>query len=353
MRKVDFLIVGQGISGTFVSRELELAGRSFIVIDKLNSSSASKVAAGIINPVTGRRIVETWMIGVLMEHALSAYQGLGATLGITAIYSRKLVDFFPSPQMKLAFLQRLEETAGFLSQPESQNDHLDHFNYDFGYGEISPCYIVQLGEILGTWRNRLLQSDQVMNEDFNYGELEFTANGIGYRDISAQKVIFCEGIRAARNPWFKNLPFAFNKGEALLIRSEAIPPGLIYKKGLMLSPVAENIFWVGSSYEWDFSDDQPSEAFRGKTELLLKHWLKQPFETIGTLAAIRPASIERRPFVGIHPHLPQLAILNGMGTKGCSLAPFFARQLIELLTKNTPILKEADVKRHSRILAMP
>jgi len=40
-----------------------------------------------------------------------------------------------------------------------------------------------------------------------------------------------------------------------------------------------------------------------------------------------------------------------MGTKGCSLAPFFAKQLTDLLVSNTAIEPEADIKRFSRILS--
>jgi len=60
--EIDYLIIGQGICGTFLSWYLRKAGISFIVIDEPRPDTASRVAAGIINPVTGRRIVKTWLI---------------------------------------------------------------------------------------------------------------------------------------------------------------------------------------------------------------------------------------------------------------------------------------------------
>ncbi len=83
----------------------------------------------------------------------------------------------------------------------------------------------------------------------------------------------------------------------------------------------------------------------------LKYWLKIPFEIADHLASVRPANMERRPFVGLHPKYSSVAILNGMGTKGCSLAPFFARQLTDNLTEGKPIYADADVKRFEKILA--
>ncbi len=75
--QIDILIIGQGISGTFLSWYLQQEGFSFLVIDQPQSNTASKVAAGAINPVTGRRIVKDLMIDEVLPFALDAYQQLG------------------------------------------------------------------------------------------------------------------------------------------------------------------------------------------------------------------------------------------------------------------------------------
>jgi len=53
----------------------------------------------------------------------------------------------------------------------------------------------------------------------------------------------------------------------------------------------------------------------------------------------------------LHPHQKNIRILNGMGTKGCSLAPFFANQLVDQLLRKGEITPEADIKRFQKILA--
>ena len=121
----------------------------------------------------------------------------------------------------------------------------------------------------------------------------------------------------------------------------------------MLSPLpVQHTFWVGSTYQWEFSNDQPSEAFYNQTKAQLQHWLKVPFEIVVHKASVRPATLERRPFVGLHPHFPAIGILNGMGTKGASLAPFFAALLVQHLVHQFPILEEADVARFKKILSL-
>lgn len=120
----------------------------------------------------------------------------------------------------------------------------------------------------------------------------------------------------------------------------------------MLVPLAApGQWWVGSDYAWEFSTTEPTKEFREKTEAQLKSWLKLPFKITDHLCGIRPATLERRPFVGMHPQHPGIGILNGMGTKGCSLAPFFARQLADQLCFGKTLSPEADINRFSKILS--
>jgi len=348
---VDYLIVGQGISGTWLSYYLEKANKSFIVIDNDQPNSASRIAAGIINPVTGRRIVKTWMIDELLSFLIPAYEELGNELNIKAIEKKSLVDFHTTPQMKIAFDERVKENADLLFHPTDQWQYQNIFNYDFGFGEVDPCYVVNLKEILPTWRKKLLSNNQLLEEDFEITELKQTAAGINYKNIKAEKIIFCDGIYSSRNPFFKNLPFALNKGEALLIEAPGIPSTHIFKKGMTLTSIQKDLFWLGSNYLWEFPDNQPTEQFRKQAALLLRSWLKVPFKIADHKASVRPANIERRPFVGLHPTYKNIGILNGMGTKGCSLTPFFAKQLTDHLIGENEILAEADIKRFTKILS--
>jgi hypothetical protein len=49
-------------------------------------------------------------------------------------------------------------------------------------------------------------------------------NGINWQDISAKKIIFCEGYHAIHNPWFNYLPFQLAKGEILTLTAKQILP---------------------------------------------------------------------------------------------------------------------------------
>jgi glycine/D-amino acid oxidase-like deaminating enzyme len=350
--QIDYLVIGQGISGTWLSYYLQKQGKQFIVIDNNFNNAPSRIAAGIINPVTGRRHATVWMVDEQLPFAWNAYTELGQALDIPAISQKKIIDFFPSAQMRLSFQQRVDEKADYVSISREEDRFRSLFNYDLGFGEIDPVYTVHLENILPAWRKQLLEKRSLLEEEFILSELQVKKDKILYRDIIAEKIIFCDGPSCAVNPWFEKLPFAPNKGEALTLQINELPPSVIYKKGLTLVPLADaGHWWIGSAYEWDFIDVGPTEAFRSKVASLLKEWVKLPFGITGHFASLRPATLERRPFVGLHPIQPNIGILNGMGTKGCSLAPFFAKQLTDHLLQGIPITPEADIKRFAKILS--
>jgi glycine/D-amino acid oxidase-like deaminating enzyme len=352
LMQVDFLIIGQGISGTWLSYYLEKEGQSFLVIDNNDAKAPSKIAAGLINPVTGRRHVKVWMAEDILPFALDAYQQLGIELGIDAISQKNIVDFFPSPQMRISFVERVNEKAKYVSLNETENQYHPFFNYEFGYGKITPVYTAHVENILPAWRNHLEKNNRILQDDFTISELEINSNGISYKNIIAKKIIFCDGNSSVSNPYFKNLPFVPNKGEAITLEIPGLPAERIYKKGMTLAPLATpGHWWIGSSYQWEFSTALPTDDFYNKTKQLLNQWLKIPFTITGHYAAVRPATLQRRPFVGFHPLYSSIGILNGMGTKGCSLAPYFAKQLVDNILHQKPITPEADIKRYSKILS--
>ena len=350
--QIDYLIIGQGISGTWLSYYLQKEKKSFVVIDNNFKDSSSRIAAGIINPVTGRRHVPVWMAEEILPFVWHAYNEIGNKLGITAISLKNILDFFPSPQMRLSFLNRVEEDNTYVNNYPEQNHFMQLFNYEFGCGEIQPVYMAHLETLLPAWRKQLKSNNQLLEKEFEIKELKISTDKIQYGDFTASAIIFCDGNSSANNPYFKQLPFAPNKGEALLVEIPGLSNNFIYKKGMMLAPFATpGLWWIGSDYAWEFDTANPTKEFREKTEQLLKEWLKMPFKIIDHLAGVRPATLERRPFVGLHPLHPNIGILNGMGTKGCSLAPFFARQFVNNLLCNDPITPEADLKRFSKTLA--
>lgn len=350
-KDLKIIIVGQGISGTFLSWFCYQANIDFIVIDDAKKNAPSRVAAGIINPVTGRRVVKVWLDDMIIPFAKSAYTEMGKKLQMEAIRQTDIIDFFPNPFMKESFLKKLSQQEDYIQLVKNETPYQPFFNYEFGIGSISPAYTVNLRELLPAWRSFLKKENKIQETDFDFSILKTASDAVQYDSVLASHIIFCDGVAGAANPFFSLLPFALNKGEALIIESPDLPTDHLYKKSMLLAPLAEkNLYWLGTNYIWEFEKEEPTKAFRENAEVTLKHWLKVPFKTIDHKAAVRPATVERRPFAGFHPLHKNVGILNGMGTKGCSLAPFFAHQLVQNIIAKKPILKEADVNRFQRVL---
>jgi len=358
MIQTDTLIIGQGLCGTWLSYWLHKAGQEFIVFDEDRPMSSSRIASGVVNPVTGRGLAETWMAQFLLDFSLDAYAAIGEELGINCIRSLDVLHSFPTAQMRDAFRKRLPELGQYLREPENPESWGSIFDMPFGLGIIHPALLIDLNFLLINWRASLLSEKLLINDYFDYSALSLLNGKVSYRDITANRIIFCDGVNSLNYPFFNRLPFAPNKGEALLLKIEGLPPEHIYKKGLSLVPFPHaeqrtnsQYFWAGSTYDNEYKDEQPSEGFRARTIHQIKNWLKLPFTVEDHFAAIRPTNIERRPFVGMHPHIRQVGILNGMGTKGCSIAPWTAKQLADNLVSGTPIHPEAGLARFSRILS--
>ncbi len=346
----DYIIVGQGLCGTWLSYYFLQAGRKVLVIDQPQKHTATRVASGIINPVTGRRIVRTWRIEELLPFALDAYTSLSNAISRALIQTTSVLDFHPTLQMQESFDTRVVEESEYLHTIDNTSHWKPYFNFHYSVGKVSPCLLIDLHAMQDGWRNKLVEQHALLQADFIPEDCIVQDDHVIYQNIRARKIFFCDGVAGFNNPYFFQLPYAHMKGEALIVSIPDLQTSHIYKHGLSIVPWKEGLFWIGSSYEWKYENLDPTEAFRQRATAFLQQFIKLPFTIVDHFAADRPANMERRPFVGLHPQHAAVGILNGMGTKGCSLAPFFAKQLVDHVLEGNPIYADADVKRHERIL---
>jgi hypothetical protein len=130
----------------------------------------------------------------VMPFAWQQYTELGKLLQITAIEQKDIIDFFPTPQMKLAYEKRYAEDTQYLSIQNEPGSWNNFFNYDFGYGTITPCYLVNLPALLPAYRRLLLSGNNLLEEKFDSTQLQIQSDKVKYKDITAQRIIFCDGI---------------------------------------------------------------------------------------------------------------------------------------------------------------
>ncbi|MCK7557863.1 FAD-binding oxidoreductase [Chitinophaga sedimenti] len=344
--QTDFIIVGQGIAGTMLSWFLMQEGKSVHVFDVEKPNSSSRVAAGIINPVSGRKFELAWMYDTFYPFAVETYRKMEKELGISCFSERDILHVWPSEQMRDAFAKR-QNTApqNAYFKPAPAEATADLFHQPLGTARVQGA-TVNLRTLLPAWRNRLKEMGCLHEEQVDVMQLAMDGDCLKYGDITADYVIFCEGADITGNYYLNEIPFLPNKGEALLIKAPGLDNQHIIKKSITLVPQGDDLYWAGSNFDWDFEDATPGDDQRAALEASVAELLKIPYTVEGHIAAIRPSTKNRRPAVGLHPTVTQLGVLNGLGTKGCSLAPYLAWMFAQNLVKGQPMLPETDIKRY-------
>ncbi|MFY0253460.1 NAD(P)/FAD-dependent oxidoreductase [Chitinophaga sp. 30R24] len=344
MRKVDYLIIGQGIAGTMLSWFLLQAGKRVVVIDDAKPNSASRVAAGIINPVSGRRFEPAWMYDTIYPFAKTTYLQLSALLQVPVFTERQLWTVFPSSQMRDAFLHKT--TGNEYTELPSAMKYEAFLDQPYGAAIVKGA-TVNLRMLLPAYRRYLQEQEALQEKQLDIAALDITATGVVYGDIAAEKIIFCNGVGTATLPFFRQVKFLPNKGEVLMVTVPGLDTADIIKKGITLVPQQEKeTFWAGSSFVWDYADELPTARQREVLEKHLSQLLTAPYTVTGQMAAVRPSGNDRRPIVGFHPEYPAIGLFNGLGTKGCSLAPYMAAHFKDVLVSNVPLMPEIALKRY-------
>jgi glycine/D-amino acid oxidase-like deaminating enzyme len=144
------------------------------------------------------------------------------------------------------------------------------------------------------------------------------------------------------------MPTAPVKGEILHIKTEkSLPEEVIFNRGVFLVKNPQHAYYrVGATYEWKNLNYEPTEKARMQLADKLDDLLHVKYEIIDQVAGIRPASKDRRPLIGKHPELKNVFIFNGLGTKGVSLAPFFANEFVESIINLKKLNNEVNINRY-------
>jgi glycine/D-amino acid oxidase-like deaminating enzyme len=352
MTKVNYIIVGQGLAGTVLAQTLLKKRKSLVVIDEDGMSRASKVAAGLYNPVVFKRLVKSWMADELIPFMEQFYLKAEEELNTNFFHKKQIVKLFADEKEKEFWLKKSGEDVGkYLSKTINERFQDELIYCPSGASEVTDAGNLDTVFFLKTFRDYFKSKEILIEEEFEFAKLRVENEFVEYKGLQADKIVFCEGYKAILNPYFNWLPFKLTKGEVLTIRLDSdktIPLEKVINKGVFILPLGNNEYKAGATYEWNDLTELPTEKGRSDLTEKLKKVLKVPFEIIEHKAGIRPTVDDRRPMLGVHPEHKRLYVFNGMGTKGVMLAPYFADHFVSFLEGNTLLNDEVNITRFKK-----
>ncbi len=336
------LIVGQGLSGSLLAWHLIQADFSVQLIDQEEVYfKSSKAAGGLFNPVTGRKLEQTWLADELFPYLFQFYPSLEKELQARFFYPMPLFRPFANDEMKTWLLER-----------KKQIDHA-YLNWTEEGVFIQDAGWVDVEQMLKAFELFFEKHQLIKHQTFDFDALQIESNGtITYQQDNYQTILFCEGFHAQKNnPFFKDLCFLPAKGELLKIETQEADETMIINKNGFLLPIGNHNFKVGATYSWDDFTQQPRPNAIDELEQKIAQFQIREYSIKELLVGIRPATQDRRPFVGLIPG-KSIGIFNGFGSKGVSLIPYFANQFVNHLQFEQELHPEVSIHRFSHLFSI-
>ncbi len=347
MKKIDYLIIGQGIAGSVMALVLMRRGKSVAVIDQQALSSSSRIAAGVYNPFNFRQMMNNWR-AVEMIDAAKALYGFAEKISEQKIFTeRKILKIVTSEDERSLWEKACIEKSGLLADEKiMENPFGETVLAPYGIGVVNNGGSVDTATLIKIVSDKLKAESNFLEEKFEHNKLEILADEIIYdKKISAKHIIFCEGHLITQNPLFAFVPIKPAKGQLLHVHIPNLPLTEVLNRGAYLLPLEKGNFVLGSTFDNDEVNEIPTES--AVTDLLsrLEKFVKAPVKIIAHFAGIRPAVQDRRPVIGKHPQHNRVSMMNGMGSKAVLLCPWLAEKLIEHIENEKEIPKEVDLGR--------
>lgn len=323
-------------------------GYNIVIIDNPELSACSKVGGGGINPVVFKRYTKSWMADEILPVMKGFYEWCEKEFHCDLIFEKPMVKLFTEQQEADLWLKKANsDMKEYLSQTIYHESTFNGIHVTpAGYSIVKHTAAFAMPAFLEGSKKWIKDRATVLNESFDYDQLNQNDDGVVYKGYHAQKVIFAQGYLVKDNPWFSYIPFKPVKGEILTFTSNDLDIGNnIIKKSNFIAHLYGNVFKTGATYNWDSLNDVPTKEGRQELELKLKKIITTDYAIINHEAGVRPAGTDRRPIIGPHPKNQRLLIFNGLGAKGVMLCPYFADHFISHLNEGNPLNKEVDVAR--------
>ncbi len=344
---IDYIIVGQGIAGSLLAYKLLKADKKILLLNDESLPTSSQVAGGMFNPITGKNLDKTWLADKIFPYQREFYHSLEKEFNASFYHETNLYRPFANEQQQKHFMRLTDEydLGNYIEIIQAQNPDYQDITNDLGGLFTKSAGWVNVPKMIECFHKYFIKQEVYRAEKFAYEELKVSENKVVYKNIEAKRVIFCEGFYASQNPFFNWIPFNPAKGETLLAEVENYKITEIINQGSWIIPLGDGKVRFGSTYIWDKLDWETTESGRELITSKIDKFLLKSYKITSQEAGIRPTTKDRRPFMGNHPAHSNVYVFNGLGTKGVSLATYFAEEMLCFLEKNKVLMPDSNIER--------
>lgn len=345
-KEQNFLIVGGGLAGLTLAKFLSDESKNVTLIDK-NKNQCSRISVGMINPLVFRRMTKSWRVDEFLPFANEFYLDIEKVCKLKLYHPIKTRRFFASQQEKDFWLSK-EQLDDFTPYMEKVSEEDLTYQYgkiknDHGSGLVKNCAWLDVQRYADVMYKILSTKIKIIEETFDYDQ--FNASEGVYQNKKYTHIIFCTGYEAINDPYFPKERINPTRGQLLIIKSNDIKEHESINRKCFVLPLGDNLFKIGSTYEWQTPNDEITETAKNEILENLKALGEFDLEVVEHTAGIRPTVLDRRPIIGQHPTLNKLYIFNGLGAKGIMIAPLLAKEFVDFMLHGKALDKEVDVKR--------
>lgn len=344
----DVIIVGQGIAGSCLGHHLLREKKKFLILDSPKKNNCSLVAAGLVNPITGKRITKTWLAETLFSYSITFYQELEKELNTQFFHPKEIIR-------PAADVQQVNETLGrisdgflgdFISYEENDREIEKFSHVASGFYRVKSGGYLDLPVFLDKSRGLFKEHNSFKEDWISEDDVTYQENSVTIKHHQARNIVWCTGNYATQENSFNYLPFKLTRGEMMKFSSAELINEFIFNKNFFVIPRGKE-FVSGATYSRDVTKKVTEDGLNDMTEKL-SSIIKSSTTITKHYYGIRPTVADRKPYLGIHPERPCCYIFNGLGSKGVTQGPYFAKELLNFIFDGGSLTPEVDIKRHHK-----
>ena len=355
---MDFLVIGAGINGLLLARELAIEGAQVQMLDKgACCQEASWAGGGIVSPLYPWRYrqpvtaLASWAQDFYPRLAVDLHQSTGidpefSQTGLLMLDAEDEAEALQWARLNKRCMERIDQ------------DFIYHHEPKLAAGFQAGLWMPDVANIRNPRLGQALMADLMARPNVSIREksqvTQFENKGRRIRSVvvqtgggesrfAAENIVLCAGAWSGQLAELTGIELKVEpvKGQMLLYRFQRPPvKSIVLTRGRYAIPRRDGHLLVGSTLEYEHFDKTPTIQARSSLMASAQDLLPvlKGAEPVAQWAGLRPAAPDGVPYIGRLPGYENFYVNAGQFRNGLVLAPASARLLTDLMLQRNPII---------------